>query len=201
MTVGAQQVGQQVGVGSVALGAVAAIARAAGLDGVGVDREDLVTGLEQGVDDQARGALDGDTHVCAVARQPAQHLGQAVAIVVDGKALEHVPGGIDGAHRMHGRGPVQAGEDISTHGQTPWSCGMTARVGRRDGELIDRRSSCEGVALHPVARCGLPAPYGAAGLMRAFERRAPQAVTARARKSLTPSAAPLSGVNAREDAQ
>jgi len=35
---------------------------------------------------------------------------------------------------------------------------MTARVGRRGGTLINRRSSWVGLALHPVARRGLPAP-------------------------------------------
>ena len=62
MAVGAQQVGQQVGVAGIALGAVAAVARAAGLDGVGMDREDLMACLDQGIDDQARGPLDGDAH-------------------------------------------------------------------------------------------------------------------------------------------
>ena len=37
---------------------------------------------------------------------------------------------------------------------------MTARVGRRGGKLINRRSSWVGLALHPGARRGLPAPCG-----------------------------------------
>ena len=40
VAVGAQQIGQQVSVGRVALGAVAAVARSGGLDDVGVDRHD-----------------------------------------------------------------------------------------------------------------------------------------------------------------
>jgi hypothetical protein len=61
-------------------------------------------------------------------------------------------------------GPVQAGKhvagSIGTHGQTPGGCGTTARVGRRGGKLINWRSSWVGLALHPVARRGLPAPCG-----------------------------------------
>ena len=37
---------------------------------------------------------------------------------------------------------------------------MTDRVGRRGGKLINWRSSWVGLALHPVARRGLPAPCG-----------------------------------------
>jgi hypothetical protein len=62
---------------------------------------------------------------------------------------------------MRSAGPVQPGEDL-THGQTPASCGMTRRAGSPRGILTDRRSSLlgvkVGVAQHPVARLGLPAP-------------------------------------------
>ena len=37
---------------------------------------------------------------------------------------------------------------------------MTVRVGRRGGELMNRRSSLHGLALHLGARRGLPAPCG-----------------------------------------
>ena len=90
----------------------------------------------------------------------------------------------------------QAGEDIVTHGQTPQSCGMTVRVGRRGGKLINRRSSWVGVALHPVARRGLPAPRGlrvSCGPSRGQRtRQSPRRHGSR----LIPSVVLLSGVNA-----
>ena len=196
MAVGAQQVGQQVGVRGIALGAVAAVARAAGLDRIGVNREDLMAGLDQRVHDQARRTFDGDAHPRPEAGQAAQQLGQAVAVMLDLEALQHTPGGVDDTHRMDAGGPVQPTEDIGIHGQAPWSCGMTARIGRRGGKLIDRRSSVLGLALHPVARCGLPAPCSAAGLMRAIAGKqrwqSPQGHGSR----FTPSAVLLIGVNA-----
>ena len=160
VAVGAQQVGQQVGVRGIALGAMAAVARTAGLDGVGMDREDLVTSLDQRVDDQARGPLDGDAHAGTPARQAAHQLGQALPVVRNIEAIEHRAGRVDDAHGMGLSGPVQPDKDIVAHGQTPCSCGMTARVGRRGGKLMNRRSSLLGLALHLGARRGLPAPCG-----------------------------------------
>jgi len=196
--IGAQQVGQQVGVASVALGAVAAVARAAGLDRVGVDREDLVAGLDQGIDDQARRALDGDAHARAKARQAAHQLGQALAVMCDLDAITHGARGVDDAHRVRMNGPVQAGEDIgtSTHGQTPQNCGMTARVGRRGGKLINWRSSWVGVALHPVARRGLPAPRGLLVSYGPSEGKQKWQSPQRHGSRFTPSVILLGGVNA-----
>lgn len=101
--VGAQQIGQQLRVGGVTLGAVAAIARAAGLDRVGVNRKDLTACVHQRIDDQARGALDGDTQAASPARQAAQENGQAVAVVRDLEAIEHRAGGVDEACRIGAR--------------------------------------------------------------------------------------------------
>ena len=160
MSIGAQQIGKQISIRGVALGAVTAVTRTAGLDGIGMDRKDLMSGLDQRIDDQARGTLDGDAQVRAVAGKAVCQRSQAIVVVADLEAFQDLAGGVDDAHRMRLRGPVQSAKDLSTHRQTPWSCGMTARVGRPGGELIDWRSGGEGLALHPVARHGLPAPHG-----------------------------------------
>ena len=116
--------------------------------------------FDQRIDDQARGPLDGNAQPLAEASQPAHQLGKAFAVVCEALAIGWLAGGVDDAHLMGMHGPVQPDEDILAHGQTPRSCGMTTRVGRRGGKLINRRSCLVGVALHPGARRGLPAPCG-----------------------------------------
>ena len=61
---------------------------------------------------------------------------------------------------------------------------MTARVGRRGGKLINRRSSLLGLALHLGARRGLPAPCGLRVSHGPCEGKRTQAVPAGARKSV-----------------
>jgi hypothetical protein len=61
---------------------------------------------------------------------------------------------------VHRAGPVQPGKVVA-HGQAPASCGKTRRAGSPRGTLTDWRSWLllnNTVALHPVARLGLPAP-------------------------------------------
>ena len=86
VAVGAQQIGQQVGVGGVGLAAVAAVARSGGFDDVGVDRHDRQAGFDQGIDEQPRGALDGDA-LDAGGVQTAHQLGQALGVVLAVQAL------------------------------------------------------------------------------------------------------------------
>ena len=158
MAVGAQQIGQQVGIAGVTLAAVAAVARAGGFDDVGVDRDDGEAALEQRIDDQAGRALDrhgGD----AQGRQSVAQFGQTGGIVVDFELPAHVAVLVDDAQRVGLAGPVQPSKG-SGHGQTPASCGMTCRAGSPSGSLTDRRSWRLTLALHPVARLGLPAPRG-----------------------------------------
>ncbi len=158
VAVGAQQVGQQVGVTGVALAAVAAVARSGGLDDVGVDRDDREASLQQRIDDQTRGALDGhSSDPCAT--QATAQLGQAGGIVIDLELQMHAAVLVDDTSSVGSAGPVQPGK-ANAHGQTPASCGMTCRVGRPGGSLTDRRSWLLTLALHPVARLGLPAPRG-----------------------------------------
>ena len=158
VAVGAQQVGEQVGVGGVALGAVAAVARASGLDGVGVDGHDGEACFDQRIDDESGGPFDRNRRALPVAQATLQ-LGQTGGIVGDVEALAHAALAVDHAHRVGAAGPVQPGEECA-HGQTPASCGMTCRAGSPRGSLTDWRSWLRTLALHPVARLGLPAPRG-----------------------------------------
>ena len=82
VAIGAQDIGQHVGVAGIALTAGGAITRPAGLDDVGMDRHDRVAGGDQRVDDQAGWPLDGDRHLrrrraagpsARSARQPLRH--------------------------------------------------------------------------------------------------------------------------------
>jgi hypothetical protein len=80
----------------------------------------------------------------------------------DLEAIEDRAGCVDDAHRVGVHRPVQTDKPFATgmvaHRQTPGNCGLTARVGRRGGKLINRRSRLLGLALHLGARRGLPAP-------------------------------------------
>jgi len=142
----------------VALGAVAAVARAGGLDDVGMDRHDLNAGLHEGVHEHPRGALDGHGGAAEAGQSPNQAV-QICGGVIDLEALDDGRVLVDDAHGVRLAGPVQPDEE-SGHGRTPASCGMTIRAGSPCGSLIDRRSRLRHLALHPVARLGLPAPRG-----------------------------------------
>ena len=161
VAVGAQQIGEYVGIGRVALAAVASVTRTARLDGIGVDRNHLEAGLDHRIDQEARGSLDGYRRRAQAPKAPLQ-LGQAACIVGDLHALDDGAVNVDDAHRVRSAGPVQPGK-VTAHRQAPASCGMTRRAGSPRGSLTDRRSWLllnNTAALHPVARLGLPAPRG-----------------------------------------
>src|SRR5207247_1214075 len=60
MAVRAKQVGEDEGIPRVTLGARRGVTRTTGLEGVGVDGHDLEAGVEQRVDEQPRGAFEGN---------------------------------------------------------------------------------------------------------------------------------------------
>ena len=60
VAIGPEQIAEQVGVAGVALAASGRVAGAAGLHGIGVDRDDREAGVQEGIDDEAGGALEGD---------------------------------------------------------------------------------------------------------------------------------------------
>jgi hypothetical protein len=82
VAVGAQHIGQQIGIRGIALGAVAPVARPGCLDGVGVDRHHCEAGLDKRVDQQARGPLDGQRRR-AEASQTALELGKPGGVMGD----------------------------------------------------------------------------------------------------------------------
>jgi hypothetical protein len=79
------------GVAGVGLGAGDDLSVAPGLDRVGADRHDRVTGFEQGVDEPAVGSLDPDRDVGAVTElaEPADQVGEPVGGVSDGEGRLH----------------------------------------------------------------------------------------------------------------
>ena len=75
VSVGTQEIGQQVGVAEIGLAAGGAVARSARLDHVGMDRHDRMAGCEQRLDHQPGRPLDRDRQL-GRRRQPSQALDQ-----------------------------------------------------------------------------------------------------------------------------
>jgi hypothetical protein len=73
MPIGAQEIGEHVRIARIALAAGGAIAGARRLEHIRVDRHDAEPGGEQRVDEQAGGALQGDSQSCR-GRQPLEPL-------------------------------------------------------------------------------------------------------------------------------
>ncbi len=159
VAVGAQDVGEHVGVARIALAAGGAVAGPARLDDAGMDRHDRVTGLDQGVDDQSRGTLNSDRQLgwrCQ-ACQTREHGLYALGRVRHLQMIDHAAAGVvDDAKGMRAAAPIQTGTTI--HISVPPKCVSLTRAGRPCGSLIDWRSGLHSLALHPVVRPNLPAP-------------------------------------------
>ncbi len=160
VAVGAQHVGQQVGVEAVVLVAGRPVPSPQVLDLAAWDHDHLEPGVQQGLDDRAVGPLD---------RHPAdlqlgQASGQAAQVLAGVGHLEtgaDLPVGVQHAHHVQARGPVQPGQPGwcgSIHAD-PFRCGGSGRgrlhppvPGRRGRRLTDRRLRARG----PVAAQGVP---------------------------------------------
>ena len=156
--IGAQDIGEHIRVAGIALTAGGAIARPAGLDDVGMDRHDRVTGRDQRVDDEAGRPLDGDRYLRR-RRQPGQardQLANPLGVVPHRKARNNAAGLVKDADSMGGTAPIHS--RVVGHISGPPRCDRLARAGRSCGSLIDRRSGRLPVARHPVVRPNLPAP-------------------------------------------
>ena len=152
VAIGAEQVGEQEGVAGVALAASGRVAGAAGLHDIGVDRDDREAGIQKGIDDEARGAFEGDGHGGGGPKraQPLDQLGQA-------------RGGV--GHRSRASGPCRSGRAHRPHAWwrpsrsrrrshcvPPWDLRDTAAVrGPAGRSLIGALGLQMPVALHPVA--------------------------------------------------
>ena len=162
MAVGAQDVGQYVGVTRIALAAGGAFARAAGFehvgDHVGVDRHHRMACFDQRSDDQPRWALDrnGDFAGRRQVTELSVQFGEAGGVVRDVELESQGAGLIDDADSMAGTSPIEPSK--AGHGQSPLGCATLPSVGRSCGTLIHWRSGPHTLALHPVTRRVLPAP-------------------------------------------
>ena len=163
MSVGAQQISEQVGIAGVTLGVHGGVARAAGLDDVGMDGHEREAGLDEGVDEQAAGALDGDRQLVglAIAAQPAYEFGQPRTVMRDLETILHQAVGVDDAHGVQVPRPVQS---YGMAHRSPPS-GRLPGAGRSGRSLTDGRSGCstaahqtDSLARLPVVGRDLPAP-------------------------------------------
>ena len=109
VAVGAQDVGEDVGIGAVVLVAGAAVAAAQGLDAATGDDDDPQARAQEGIDERAVGALDGDP-AHAAGPQSGDEVPQTGVRVLDLVALEHRAGSVDDADRVTPGRPVDAGE-------------------------------------------------------------------------------------------
>ena len=150
VAIGAQQVREQIGIAAIALAGVGAVARARRSDDVGVDRNDGMPGLDERVDEQARGPLDRDRQLGgrSVSSEPAAQLGKTLGVVRDLEAIDDGSLLVDHAHGVRLAGPIDP--DESAHGRSPLLRVTTRGAGRSCRSLIGRRSHWTS-ALHPVA--------------------------------------------------
>jgi hypothetical protein len=156
MAIGAQQIGQDVGVAWIALAAGSTIARPRGFDDVWVDRHYRVRGSDEGFDQYAGGPLDGDSDL--VGRPEASELLgeqlEALGGVGNREATQYSAISVDDTNGMLLRAPVDSGS--WRHERPPFS--TLARAERSCRSLIARRSG-RGTpsAQCPVAGLDLPA--------------------------------------------
>jgi hypothetical protein len=155
VAIGPEQVSEEVGVAGIALAPRGRVAGPARLDDVGVDGDDGEAGAEEGVDDEARGTLEGDRQagggaeapqVLHESREPGRGVGHRAAPADRAGLVDHTD-------RVRGGRPVQA--DEVGHCAPLWDC-ETLRRERSRRSLTDWRSGLQvPVALHPVAGWGL----------------------------------------------
>ena len=161
MAVGTQDIGQNIGVAWVALGGDGAIARPAGLYDIGMDRRDKEPGIDETIDDEAAGALDGDRCLgrWPPSPQPGDKIGKPIKIMRYQEAFEDFTGAIEHADGVARSAPVET--DEYGHVGSPASRSMIPSAGSPYGKLINRRSRqilAELPVAHlPVARYRLPA--------------------------------------------
>jgi len=113
MPVGAQRVGEHVGVAAVVLGAGDGVAIAEAVELLGIDRIDLEAALEQDLDDGTVRRLDrnGDRRRLRAARrlQPTAHLRQPDAAVCEGALVNNLAAGVNKADLVRLGRPIDAG--------------------------------------------------------------------------------------------
>jgi hypothetical protein len=154
-TIGAEHVGQDEGIPWIGLGARRRVARAGGLQRVGVNRDDAEAGVDERIHEQPRRPLEGDADLRRrrEALEPSDKFGEAGGRVGDGGLPPDAAGAIDHARRVGFTRPIDT--NVERHCVPPWD-GETLRGERSCRSLTDRRSGLAWhVALHPVAGLGL----------------------------------------------
>ncbi len=190
VAISAQQIGEQAGVVPVVFSTAAAITRSTGFDGIGMDRDDRMASLDQGIDQQARGTFDCHRHLRwdGERSEPAAQSGKAVSAVRHFEMLHDDASSIHDTDGMRATAPVETNH--VEHSNLLWLRARLAPVGRPGGSLITRRSGRLPLARQPVARSDLPAP--AARLVSrwpiAGERRGPSRRGTGSRSQTPPSA-------------
>ena len=180
VSVCAEHISQQVSVTKVVLSTGCTVAWTACLDGVRMDRNDGVSGLEQSVNDQPGRTFDcdGDLSNRSEAAQLPLERRQAGRIVADLCPHNDATGLIYNTHCMTGTSPVETSEVL--HPLPPLR--HTLCAGESGGVLTVRRSWTR---LHGATSCSpsrLPSTCHAADLMVAFKRPASKAVMTDAQK-------------------
>jgi hypothetical protein len=140
--IGAQRVGEHVGVEAVVLVAGRAVAAAQVLQLVRADHDHGQRGLEQRRHHRAVGPLDGDLAHAELA-QPAQQGAQAGVGVLDGEPFDLAPGAVDDADRVVVAGPVDPAR------QPVGRCRRQGGWGRLHHSLL----AASPVGRHPHVRC------------------------------------------------
>ena len=150
VAVGAEEVGEDIGIAGIALAGGSRIAGPRGLEGVRMDGHDREAGLDQRIDEQAGRALDRDGQVRgrAVAVETLHQLGQPVCRVRDREGEAALAGGLEHADIMFVAGPIDPdgiGWTESFHHQSPPVRGLLlcSGVGRSHRSLTDRRSGLQ----------------------------------------------------------
>ncbi len=161
MAVRAKQVGEDEGIPRVTLGARRGVTRTTGLEGVGVDGHDLEAGVEQRVDEQPRGAFEGNAEGTTPAE--AAQAGEKVREAIGGVRHRALPmdaaGLIEDADGMGRTRPVDpdreshciaSGDGETLHGErfcrslTDWRSGLPRHVARHPVAGLGLSSFCSG---------------------------------------------------------
>jgi hypothetical protein len=147
--VGAEGVGEDVGVAAVILGAGEGVAVAEAVELLGVDGEDAALALEEEFDERAVGGFEGDEDTGGVAGLGDEELDEveeAVGGMLDGEAFEDAAGRVEETGAVLPGGEVDAdeqGERVHGHGSS-W----------RDVGYLVAASTCRPLYWH--SKCWLP---------------------------------------------
>ena len=148
VTIGAQDIGEDVGIAGIALAERGRVARPSRFERVGVDRHDTEAGLDERVNEQARGALDRDGELARLtkAREAPDQVGEPLRGVFGNTAVLDSPLLVEETDVVLVTRPIDA--DVvqwrSFHAVPPQAAGfLRSGVGRTCRGLTERRSGLQ----------------------------------------------------------